>query len=40
MPVYVSADADTKHSDVMRAIDAARRAGFTNVALSAKRPSP
>lgn len=39
-PVYVSADAETKHSEVMKAIDAARRAGFTNVALQAKRPSP
>lgn len=39
-PVYVSGDADAKYSDIMRAIDTAKRAKFTNVALSAKRPSP
>src|SRR6188768_2062553 len=27
-PVYVSGDADAKYSDIMRAVDAARRAGF------------
>jgi biopolymer transport protein ExbD len=38
LPVYVSADADTRHADTMRAVDAARRAGFATVALQAKRP--
>jgi biopolymer transport protein ExbD len=38
LPVYVSADADTRHADTMRAIDAARRAGFRTVSLQAKRP--
>jgi biopolymer transport protein ExbD len=40
LPVYISADADTKYSDAMRAVDAARRAGFSSVALQAKRLSP
>lgn len=42
-PVYVSADADTRHADTVRAIDAARRAGFTRVAFQVKpadRPNP
>jgi biopolymer transport protein ExbD len=38
LPVYISADADTRHADTMRAIDAARRAGFRTVSLQAKRP--
>ncbi len=38
LPVYISADAETRHADTMRAIDAARRAGFGTVSLQAKRP--
>ena len=38
LPVYISADADTRHADTMRAIDATRRAGFRTVSLQAKRP--
>lgn len=37
LPVYISADADTRHADTMRAVDAARRAGFATVAFQAKR---
>ena len=35
-PVYISADADTRHRDTIRAVDAARRAGFTRVAFNVK----
>jgi len=35
-PVYVSADADTRHGDTIRAVDLARRAGFTKVAFNVK----
>ena len=35
-PVYISADADTRHRDTIRAVDAARRAGFTKVAFNVK----
>ena len=35
-PVYVSADDATRHRDTVRAIDLARRAGFTKVAFNVK----
>jgi len=35
-PVYVSADDATRHGDTVRAIDLARRAGFTKVAFNVK----
>lgn len=35
-PVYVSADNATRHGDTVRAIDIARRAGFTKVAFHVK----
>jgi biopolymer transport protein ExbD len=35
-PVYVSADNATRHGDTIRAIDVARRAGFTKVAFHVK----
>jgi biopolymer transport protein ExbD len=38
LPVYISADADSRHADTMRAVDAARRAGFSIVSFQAKRP--
>jgi biopolymer transport protein ExbD len=38
LPVYISADADTRHADTMRAVDAARRAGFRIVSFQTKRP--
>jgi biopolymer transport protein ExbD len=39
-PVYVSADADARHGDTIRAVDLARRAGFTKVAFNVKPAAP
>lgn len=36
MPVYISGDADTRHGDMVRALDAVRRAGFSKVAFNVK----
>lgn len=38
-PVYISADTDTRHGDTIRAVDLARRAGFTRVAFQVQ-PAP
>jgi len=35
-PVYISGDGDTRHADMIRALDAVRRAGFTKVAFNVK----
>lgn len=35
-PVYISGDAETRHKDMIKALDAARRAGFTKVAFNVK----
>ena len=39
-PVYISADAETRHRDTIRAVDAARSAGFTKVAFNVKPATP
>ena len=39
-PVYVSADDATRHGDTVRAIDLARRTGFTKVAFNVKPAAP
>lgn len=38
-PVYISGDADTRHADMVKALDLVRRAGFTKVAFNV-RPTP
>lgn len=35
-PVYISGDADTRHADMVKALDAVRRAGFNKVAFNVK----
>lgn len=35
-PVYISGDADTRHADMVRALDAVRRVGFSKVAFNVK----
>lgn len=35
-PVYISGDADTRHADMVKALDAVRRAGFSQVAFNVK----
>lgn len=35
-PVYISADGNTRHADVMKVLDAAKRVGFTKVAFNVK----
>lgn len=35
-PVYISADANTRYMDIVKVLDAAKRAGFTKVALNVK----
>lgn len=35
-PVYISGDGDTRHADMVRALDVVRRAGFTKVAFNVK----
>lgn len=35
-PVYISGDADTRHADMVRALDAVRRVGFGKVAFNVK----
>jgi len=35
-PVYVSGDADTRHADMVRALDTVRRAGFSKVAFNVR----
>lgn len=35
-PVYISGDADTRHADMVRALDLVRRAGFSKVAFNVK----
>lgn len=36
MPVYISGDADTRHADMVKALDVVRRAGFAKVAFNVK----
>lgn len=35
-PVYISGDADTRHADMVRALDEVRRTGFTRVAFNVR----
>ncbi len=35
-PVYISGDADTRHADMVRALDTVRRAGFSKVAFNVR----
>jgi biopolymer transport protein ExbD len=35
-PVYISGDRDTRHGDMVKALDAVRRAGFSKVAFQVK----
>lgn len=35
-PVYISGDGDTRHADMVRALDAVRRVGFSKVAFNVK----
>ena len=35
-PVYISGDANTRHGDMVKALDAVRRVGFTKVAFNVK----
>jgi biopolymer transport protein ExbD len=35
-PVYISGDGDARHGDMIRALDAVRRAGFAKVAFNVK----
>ena len=35
-PVYISGDADTRHADMVKALDAVRRIGFSKVAFNVK----
>lgn len=35
-PVYISGDGETRHADMVRALDAVRRAGFSKVAFNVK----
>ena len=35
-PVYISGDAETRHADMVRALDTVRRAGFSKVAFNAR----
>jgi len=36
MPVYISGDGETRHADMVKALDAVRRAGFNKVAFNVK----
>ena len=38
-PVYISGDAETRHADMVKALDAVRRAGFNKVAFNVKSAS-
>ena len=35
-PVYISGDAETRHADMVRALDTVRRAGFSKVAFNVR----
>ena len=35
-PVYISGDADTRHADMVKALDVVRRVGFNKVAFNVK----
>jgi len=35
-PVYISGDADTRHADMVKALDIVRRIGFSKVAFNVK----
>lgn len=35
-PVYISGDAETRHADMVKALDAVRRAGFSKVAFNVR----
>jgi biopolymer transport protein ExbD len=35
-PVYISGDADTRHADMVKALDLVRRIGFNKVAFNVK----
>jgi biopolymer transport protein ExbD len=35
-PVYISGDADTRHADMVKALDIVRRVGFNKVAFNVK----
>lgn len=35
-PVYISGDADTRHADMVKALDTIRRAGFSKVAFNVR----
>jgi biopolymer transport protein ExbD len=39
-PVYISGDSNARHADVLKALDAVRRIGFTKVAFNVKPASP
>lgn len=39
-PVYISGDADTRHADMVRALDIVRRVGFNKVAFQVKSAAP
>jgi biopolymer transport protein ExbD len=39
-PVYISGDSETRHADMVRALDAVRRAGFTKVAFNVRPGTP
>ncbi len=40
-PVYISGDADTRHADMVKALDIVRRVGFNKVAFNVKvSPAP
>ncbi len=39
-PVYISGDADTRHADMVKALDIARRAGFSKVAFNVRATGP
>lgn len=39
-PVYISGDAETRHADMVRALDEVRRVGFTKVAFNVRTQTP
>jgi biopolymer transport protein ExbD len=39
-PVYISGDSETRHADMVRALDAVRRAGFSKVAFNVRPATP
>ena len=39
-PVYISGDAETRHADMVRALDEVRRVGFTKVAFNVRAQTP